>query len=91
MAAGTLHSLPSPVLRKHQKTVKSEWFDVLRKTKEAGDQVEGIQSWLTSRLTGDVHNSDVGTHWTKYLVETELGGVLKLGLPCGEVDEGVCS
>jgi len=90
MASGTLHSLPSPVTRRNQKTVKSEWFEVLRKTREAEGEVGEMHSWLASRNTGTATDDDDpgqwsgAMRWSKREVVTELGGVLKLGLPRGE-------
>ncbi|KAJ7064870.1 Rad17 cell cycle checkpoint protein-domain-containing protein [Mycena amicta] len=79
LALGTLHSLPSPVPRRSQKSFKPQFFDFLTKEKEAWDAVRDVRGWIMGDPTQD-HR--VGT-WTRAEVVTELGGVLKArdGMP----------
>ena len=46
IALGTMHSLPSPVPRKGQRNYKPEFFDFLRKQREAEDGVSETLHWL---------------------------------------------
>lgn len=46
VALGTMHSLPTPVPRNKQRNYKPEFFDFLRKQKEAGDSVSETLGWL---------------------------------------------
>ncbi|KAF8496473.1 P-loop containing nucleoside triphosphate hydrolase protein [Russula emetica] len=66
LALGTLHSLPSPVQRTGQLICKPEFFGALRREQAAGDALERTSSWLSS--TG---------LWSRAVVATELGGILR--------------
>ncbi|KAI5116697.1 hypothetical protein M0805_000022 [Coniferiporia weirii] len=68
LTLGTLHALPSPVVRHGQKMYKPEFFDVLKKTREAEDAVNDVWRWL----------QDSGsTRWARSEIALEMGAVLK--------------
>ncbi|EAU86703.2 hypothetical protein CC1G_06464 [Coprinopsis cinerea okayama7 len=46
VALGTMHSLPSPVIRRSQKIYKPEFFDVLQKERDARDAVRLAKEWI---------------------------------------------
>ncbi|KAF8811191.1 hypothetical protein BYT27DRAFT_7221588 [Phlegmacium glaucopus] len=74
---GTLHSLPSPVIRRSQKTCKPEFFTFLQKEKDSWDAVRVIKDWIVeSELAKDLAGWRVGG-WSKIDVVLELGGILK--------------
>ncbi|KAF8811186.1 P-loop containing nucleoside triphosphate hydrolase protein [Phlegmacium glaucopus] len=74
---GTLHSLPSPVIRRSQKTCKPEFFTFLQKEKDSWDAVRVIKDWIVeSELAKDMTGWRVGG-WSKIDVVLELGGILK--------------
>lgn len=70
LALGTMHSLPSPVPRKGQRNYKPEFFDFLRKQREAEAGVSETLHWLRQRET-------CGGGWTARDVALELPAVLK--------------
>lgn len=43
---GTLHALPSPVARRSQKIYKPEYFEVLKKERDARDGVGRAREWV---------------------------------------------
>ncbi|KAE9384363.1 hypothetical protein BT96DRAFT_1008154 [Gymnopus androsaceus JB14] len=49
LAIGTLRSLPTPVPRLNQKVYKPEFFDNLKKEKEAGRRAYGTSAWIVDR------------------------------------------
>ncbi|KAL5483394.1 RAD17 [Sanghuangporus weigelae] len=69
LALGTLHSLPSPVTRRGQKIYKAEFFDFLKKTRDAEDAVSDVSCWLQE--SGSVR-------WSRDEIATEMGSVLKM-------------
>lgn len=69
LTLGTLHSLPSPVARRGQKLFKPEFFETLNKTREIGDAVNDVWSWLRGR--GHIQ-------WSRSEIATEMGTILKL-------------
>ncbi|KAF9043051.1 Rad17 cell cycle checkpoint protein-domain-containing protein [Panaeolus papilionaceus] len=74
---GTLHSLPSPVPRRSQKSYKPEFFACLQKEKGAWEGVRSTREWL---LEGATSTEDSGWRvggWSTNEVILELGGVLK--------------
>ncbi|KIM86641.1 hypothetical protein PILCRDRAFT_64773, partial [Piloderma croceum F 1598] len=75
LTLGTLHSLPSPVERRSQKFFKPEFFEVLKREREAGDGIEDVRRWLGG---GEVDlGMEVGRGWSRAEVAIELGGWLK--------------
>jgi hypothetical protein len=46
LTLGTLHSLPSPVPRRSQKVYKSDYFEYLKKEKDARDAVSDTRYWM---------------------------------------------
>jgi len=76
MSAGTIHSLPSPVPRRSQKTVKPEWFEAVRKTRIAEGQVEDVGNRLSTLAVVHVSRSAIGIEMGKIL---QLGWVPDLG------------
>ncbi|KAL5504857.1 RAD17 [Sanghuangporus vaninii] len=69
LALGTLHSLPSPVTRRGQKIFKPEFFDFLKKTRDAEDAVSDVLCWLQE--SGSVRLS-------RDEIATEMGSILKM-------------
>ncbi|KAH9989612.1 Rad17 cell cycle checkpoint protein-domain-containing protein [Russula vinacea] len=67
LALGTLHSLPSPVLRTGQLIRKPEFFGALQRERGARDALERTSSWL----------SNTGL-WSRVTIATELGCVLRM-------------
>lgn len=67
LAAGTLHSLPSPVLRRGQTMNKPEFFNSLSRLREAEDARDDVKRWLGPQ------------NWTSQQVALEVGGVLRAG------------
>ncbi|EJD40741.1 P-loop containing nucleoside triphosphate hydrolase protein [Auricularia subglabra TFB-10046 SS5] len=65
LTLGVLHSLPTPVPRTGQKMYKPEFFETLRKTREAEGGARDVLAWLGSGSLG--HKETV----------TELGAVLR--------------
>ncbi|KAJ7148701.1 Rad17 cell cycle checkpoint protein-domain-containing protein [Mycena crocata] len=77
LTMGTLHSLPTPVLRRSQKVFKTEFFDFLTKEKDAWDAVRDVRGWIVEDVTStDGEGLRLGG-WSRTEVVTELGGVLK--------------
>ncbi|KAE9386945.1 Rad17-domain-containing protein [Gymnopus androsaceus JB14] len=74
LALGTLHSLPTPVPRLNQKVYKPEFFDNLKKEKEAWEGVRDVRSWIVDQ--GAESGWDLGA-WTPRAIATDLGGVLR--------------
>ncbi|KAI0794827.1 Rad17 cell cycle checkpoint protein-domain-containing protein [Abortiporus biennis] len=70
VALGTLHSLPSPVQRRNQKPYKPEFFENLKKEREAEDGIRDVQTWLSKDV-------NMGYNWPRDEISTELGAVLK--------------
>ncbi|KAF8880655.1 Rad17 cell cycle checkpoint protein-domain-containing protein [Infundibulicybe gibba] len=75
LALGTLHSLPSPVTRRSQQYYKPEFFNTLRRGREAADGVADAQQWVLQDTTSPVSVYRGG--WSQAQVALELGGVLK--------------
>ncbi|KAH9949687.1 Rad17-domain-containing protein [Amylocystis lapponica] len=72
LARGTLHALPSPVVRRGQRAYKPAFFDVRRAEREAVDGVHDVQAWLR-------RNEEWGTGgWSMRDVALELGAVLRV-------------
>ena len=63
LTLGTLHSLPTPVPRKGQKMYKPEFFDVLKRTKDAAEAVEDVGCWLrrSAKMGGESKDGE-GSH-----------------------------
>ena len=59
---GTLHSLPSPVLRRSQKTYKPEFFAFLQKEKDAADSVQHTRDWLSHDCINVMSHTEL-RHW----------------------------
>jgi cell cycle checkpoint protein len=72
MTSGVIHALPSPVERRGQKMYKSDWFDIMKKTRDAEDAVERVRAVLEKL-------SDEGRRWGKDVIVRELSCVLKAG------------
>ncbi|TFK24018.1 hypothetical protein FA15DRAFT_687660 [Coprinopsis marcescibilis] len=78
LTLGTIHSLPSPVVRRSQKTYKPEFFDVLQKEKDARDAVRATREWVVAedmRLNPEARRVCA---WGANEVVLELGTILKL-------------
>ncbi|KAG8884025.1 Cell cycle checkpoint protein rad17 [Tulasnella sp. 332] len=77
LTLGTLHSLPSPVIRRGQKTYKPDFFESLSRGREADGAVADARVWLDS-LSGveDDMYAGVGA-WSKRMVVLEAPGLLK--------------
>ncbi|KAF9261419.1 Rad17-domain-containing protein [Marasmius fiardii PR-910] len=87
LALGTLHSLPTPIQRRSQRVFKPEFFDVLKKEKEAWEGVKDVRAWITHQTLGgkdidrDDWNGALGwdiSRWCPSLIATELGALLKI-------------
>ncbi|KIY72588.1 Rad17-domain-containing protein [Cylindrobasidium torrendii FP15055 ss-10] len=76
LTAGTLHALPSPVERRHQKVFKPEFFGNLEKEKNAWSSVDDVRRWVSTRALRDPNAWRVGG-WSRNSIVTELGGILK--------------
>lgn len=62
LTLGTLHSLPVPVPRRSQKTFKPEFFEHLKRTREASDAVWHVSDWFsrgTSQVCGRWNRDDL--------------------------------
>lgn len=71
LALSTLHSLPSPVVRRSQTPYKPAFFEALKREREAEDGLRDVQMWLQ-------HHSESGVgDWSRRRIALELGGVLK--------------
>ncbi|KAE9384487.1 checkpoint protein Rad24 [Gymnopus androsaceus JB14] len=68
LALGTLHSLPTPVPRLNQKVYKPEFFDNLKKEKEAWEGVRDVRSWIVDQ--GAESGWDLGA-WTPIAIATD--------------------
>ncbi|KAG2004670.1 hypothetical protein CC2G_003205 [Coprinopsis cinerea AmutBmut pab1-1] len=78
VALGTMHSLPSPVIRRSQKIYKPEFFDVLQKERDARDAVRLAKEWIVEEdLRKNPEGRRVGG-WSSSEVILELGPMLKL-------------
>ncbi|KAF9481743.1 Rad17-domain-containing protein [Pholiota conissans] len=77
LTLGTLHSLPSPVPRRSQKSYKPEFFSFLQKEKDAWDGVRNVRDWIAEKEIVDDECGWRAGGWTKNDVILELGGVLK--------------
>ncbi|KAF8529721.1 Rad17-domain-containing protein [Hysterangium stoloniferum] len=79
LTLGTLHALPSPVPRRSQKIFKPEFFDALKKTREAEGGLIDTENWLNviaareERVRG----------WSKDEIILEMGSALKVLDSCG--------
>jgi cell cycle checkpoint protein len=71
---GTLHALPSPVVRKSQKICKPDFFENLNAEKDAWAGVMDVRRWLIETSINDGWR--VGG-WSRNDVAQEVGGVLK--------------
>ncbi|KAI0916087.1 hypothetical protein AcV7_007186 [Taiwanofungus camphoratus] len=71
LTLGTLHSLPSPVVRRNQKPYKPDFFDALRSEREAEDGVRDVQAWLQCNVEWRAGG------WNRRDIALELGAVLK--------------
>ncbi|GJE92350.1 Rad17-domain-containing protein [Phanerochaete sordida] len=84
---GTLHALPTPVPRRGQRNYKPEFFDFLRKQREAEENVAETLGWLRQvRPQSPFHSSPFLTKsqseasaggWTARDVALELPALLK--------------
>lgn len=90
MAGGAMDSLPSPITRRNQKTIKSEWFEVQRCQKQVEAEIDVVKVWLTAQNVQNSVGSGAGTQWTTERVTTELSKVLRLGLPVTGESEFDC-
>ncbi|KAG8931741.1 Cell cycle checkpoint protein rad17 [Tulasnella sp. 418] len=84
LTLGTLHALPSPVERRGQKNFKPNFFEVLKKKRDAEDSVIDVRTWLENAEVGDEEikhggggHGGWGGQWTNNSIVCELGGVLK--------------
>jgi cell cycle checkpoint protein len=82
LALGTLHSLPSPVLRTGQLIHKPEFFGALQREQGAWGALERTSSWLSNvrglHCLGKSNAQVVQTGlWSRVAITTELGGVLR--------------
>lgn len=59
---------------------KPEFFDVLKKRREAEESIVDTEAWLNSTV---VNEAVGGRRWTREEVVLELGGVLKALDVCG--------
>jgi cell cycle checkpoint protein len=50
LTLGTLHSLPSPVVRRSQKVFKPEFFDMLNREKDGWGGVGDVRKWLIDEI-----------------------------------------
>ena len=75
-----MHSLPSPVPRRSQKIFKPEFFEVLKKSREAEESVMDTEEWLNYAA---VNETEGGRRWAREEVVLELGGVLQALDACG--------
>ncbi|TEB29646.1 Rad17-domain-containing protein [Coprinellus micaceus] len=74
---GTMHSLPSPVQRRSQKVYKPEFFETLKKEKDARDGVRLARDWIVDEdMKQDVGGRRVGA-WSPNDVTLELGAILR--------------
>ena len=84
---GTLHSLPTPVARRGQKSYKPEFFDALSRERDAADALRDVHGWLrrvsiaaAASFHHPLHQSKqdkgVSTGWTRKDIATELGAAL---------------
>ncbi|OCH87008.1 P-loop containing nucleoside triphosphate hydrolase protein [Obba rivulosa] len=71
LALSTLHSLPSPVVRRAQKPYKPAFFDALRRSRAAEGAVGDVLEWVLHSEEGRAGG------WTREDVALRLGGVLK--------------
>jgi hypothetical protein len=76
-AAGTLHSLPTPVPRLNQKLTKPEWFESLRRSKIVQEQVNATRMWLCS--------AEGATQQSQAAIVTEFATVIPYCVPEGEL------
>ncbi|EED82232.1 predicted protein [Postia placenta Mad-698-R] len=72
LALSTLHSLPSPVVRRCQTPYKPAFFEALKREREAEDGLRDVQLWLQYQHS----ESGVGD-WSRQRIALELGGILK--------------
>ena len=81
LTLGTLHSLPTPVERRNQKFFRPEFFDNLKKAKEAAEAIDDTRRWLTDVALGigtlEPRDSAPVAGWSRAEIATEIGGVLK--------------
>ncbi|KAG8957192.1 Cell cycle checkpoint protein rad17 [Tulasnella sp. 419] len=84
LTLGTLHALPSPVERRGQKNFKPNFFEVLKKKRDAEDGVADVRTWLENAEVADEEikhggggHGGWGGQWTNNSIVCELGGVLK--------------
>ncbi|EKM77716.1 hypothetical protein AGABI1DRAFT_129999 [Agaricus bisporus var. burnettii JB137-S8] len=80
LTLGVLHSLPSPVPRRSQKVYKSDYFEYLKKEKEAWDAVSDTRYWMMNHrgLGSEESLSMNASRWSRSEVTLELGAILKL-------------
>ncbi|KAF7973610.1 hypothetical protein HWV62_14780 [Athelia sp. TMB] len=71
LALGALHSLPTPVERRGQVFCKPQFFEALRREKEAGEAVVHVQRWLSA------DGAEGSRGWGKAEIVTEFGGVFR--------------
>ncbi|KAG8903931.1 Cell cycle checkpoint protein rad17 [Tulasnella sp. 403] len=73
LALGTLHALPSPVIRRGQKNYKPEFFDVLSRSRQARAGIADALGWL------DQQRTEVGISggWSDTAVVCEAGTLLR--------------
>ncbi|KAG5642066.1 hypothetical protein DXG03_003643 [Asterophora parasitica] len=74
LALGTLHSLPSPIMRRNQKILKPSFFECLQKEKTAWEGVRDTRGWA---LGDSIKQGQRRTGWSHADVILELGGVLR--------------
>ncbi|KAG9029405.1 Cell cycle checkpoint protein rad17 [Tulasnella sp. JGI-2019a] len=77
LALGTLHSLPSPVTRRRQKTYKPDFFESLSRGREAENAVVDARAWLDSLLGVEGASDSSAGVWSKRMVVLEAPGLLK--------------
>ncbi|EMD36255.1 hypothetical protein CERSUDRAFT_52549 [Gelatoporia subvermispora B] len=75
LALSTLHSLPSPVVRRSQKPYKPVFFDTLRRARNAEDALGDVRNWLLH--CPDQTEEGRAGGWTKGDIALRSGGVLK--------------
>ncbi|KAF9644261.1 hypothetical protein BDM02DRAFT_3103228, partial [Thelephora ganbajun] len=69
LTLGTLHSLPVPVPRRSQKMFKPEFFEQLKRTREASDATWDVSDWL-NRVRQE--STQVCGRWNKDALVTSL-------------------
>lgn len=75
-SGGLLQSLPAPVPRKNQKLVKPEWFDILRRMKDAEQQIDGCRG--SGYFWGTAGSDGSSLRQSQAVIATEFPSVIRL-------------